>query len=126
MKLLVLRDYGIVCAIVALGWSIWYERRVAMVETAVAEAAEAWGSALGEGCQAARDLLLIACGLFGGMWVFQLYTSFLPTYFSQYRGLGLAEASSLTSVLPLTGIFAAVAGGLGTGMSGLRKPFLWP
>ena len=60
------------------------------------------------------------------MWVFQLYTAFLPTYFSQYRGLGLAEASSMTSVLPLTGIFAALAGGLGTGMSGLRKPFLWP
>jgi MFS family permease len=29
-------------------------------------------------------------------------------------------------VLPLTGIFAALAGGLGTGMSGLRRPFLWP
>jgi MFS family permease len=124
--LLVLRDYGIVCAIVALGWSIFgYERRVAMVETAVAEAAEVRGSALGEVARR-REILLIACGLFGGMWVFQLYTSFLPTYFSQYRGLGLAEASSLTSVLPLTGIFAAVAGGLGTGMSGLRKPFLWP
>jgi MFS family permease len=124
--LLVLRDYGIVCAIVALGWTIFgYERRVAIVETAITESAEVRGSALGEVAKR-REILLIAGGLFGGMWVFQLYTAFLPTYFSQFRGLGLGEASALTSVLPLTGIFAAVAGGLGTGMSGLRKPFLWP
>jgi MFS family permease len=124
--LLVLRDYGIVCAIVALAWTIFgYERRIAIVDAAVAESAEERGSALGEVAKR-HEILLIAAGLFGGMWVFQLYTAFLPTYFSQYRGLGLAEASALTSVLPLTGIFAALAGGLGTGMSGLRKPFLWP
>jgi len=125
--LLVLRDYGIISAVVALMWTVFgYERRVPIVDAAVAGVAEdRSGSALGEVAKR-REILLIAAGLFGGMWVFQLYTAFLPTYFSQYRGLGLAEASSLTSVLPLTGIFAAVGGGLGTGMSGLRKPFLWP
>jgi MFS family permease len=125
--LLVLRDYGIVSAVVALGWTIFgRERHTAIVDAAVTESAqERSGSALGEVARR-REILLIAAGLFGGMWVFQLYTSFLPTYFGQYRGLGLAEASSLTSVLPLAGIFAAVGGGLGTGISGLRKPFLWP
>jgi MFS family permease len=29
-------------------------------------------------------------------------------------------------MLPLTGIFAALGGGLGTGILGLRKPFTWP
>ncbi len=125
--LLVLRNYGIASAVVALAWTIFgYERRVAIVDAAVSESAqERSGSALGEVARR-REIQLIAGGLFGGMWVFQLYTAFLPTYFSQYRGLGLAEASALTSVLPLTGIFAALGGGLGTGMLGLRKPFLWP
>jgi len=125
--LTVLRDYGIACAVVAVAWTIFgRERHVAIVDAALAESAEERsGSALGEVAKR-REIQLIAAGLFGGMWVFQLYTAFLPTYFSQYRGLGLGEASALTSVLPLTGIFAALGGGLGTGMLGLRKPFLWP
>ena len=73
-----------------------------------------------------RDVLLIAAGLFGGMWVFQLYTAFLPEFFRTYRGMSMAEASLMTQVLPLTGLFAALGGGIGTGMSGLRKPFTWP
>jgi MFS family permease len=123
----VLFYYGLVSAVVSLAWTVLgRERRAPVVEAAIAGAAEdRRGSALGEVARR-REILLIAAGLFGGMWVFQLYTAFLPTYFSQFRGLGLAEASSLTSVLPLTGIFAALAGGLGTGMTGLRKPFLWP
>ena len=123
----VLLCYGIVSAGVALAWTIFgRERHVAVVDAAVATSAEdRSGSALGEVAKR-REILLIAAGLFGGMWVFQLYTAFLPTYFAQYRGLGLAEASSLTSILPLTGIFAALGGGLGTGITGLRKPFLWP
>jgi MFS family permease len=125
--LIVLRDYGIACAGIALLWSIFgYERRNPdpIVEAVVEQLPER-RSALAEVAKR-REILLIAGGLFGGMWVFQLYTAFLPTYFSQYRGLGLAEASSMTSILPLTGIFAALAGGLGTGILGLRKPFTWP
>jgi MFS family permease len=60
------------------------------------------------------------------MWVFQLYTAFLPEYFHSVRGMGLTEASSMTAVLPLTGIFASAGGGIGTGITGLRKPFMWP
>ncbi|MFZ0677804.1 hypothetical protein, partial [Candidatus Binatus sp.] len=73
-----------------------------------------------------RNVLLVAAGLFGGMWVFQIYTAFLPEFFRTYRGMSLAEASLMTQVLPFTGLFAALGGGIGTGMSGLRKPFTWP
>jgi MFS family permease len=73
-----------------------------------------------------HGVLLMSIALFGWMWGFQLYTSFLREFFREYRGLGLEEASALTSVLPLTGIFAAGAGGFATGLLGLRKPFLWP
>ena len=123
----VLFYYGLLSAVVSLLWTIFgRERRIAIVDSAVAGAAQdRSGSVFGEVARM-REILLIAAGLFGGMWVFQLYTAFLPTYFGTYRGLGLAEASALTSVLPLTGIFAALFGGLGTGMTGLRKPFLWP
>jgi MFS family permease len=73
-----------------------------------------------------RGVILMSIALFGGMWVFQIYTSFLPEFFRKYRGLGLEEASTLTGLLPLTGIFAAGLGGVGNTVLGLRKPFLWP
>ena len=123
--LLVLRDYGIGCTAVALLWTIFgYERRNPIVEAATVPSSER-RSALAEVVRM-REILLLSVGLFGGMWVFQLYTAFLPQYFREYRGLGLTEASALTAVLPLTGIFSALGGGLGTGITGLRKPFTWP
>jgi MFS family permease len=60
------------------------------------------------------------------LWVVELYTALLPEYFRLYRGLSLGEAPALTAVVPLTGIFAAAAGGFGTGVPRLRKAFLWP
>jgi MFS family permease len=73
-----------------------------------------------------RGVILMSIALFGGLWVFQIYTAFLPEFFREYRGLGLEEASTLTGLLPLTGIFAAGLGGVASGIVGLRKPFLWP
>ena len=73
-----------------------------------------------------RGVILMSIALFGGLWVFQIYTSFLPEFFREYRGLGLEDASTLTGLLPLTGIFAAGLGGVASGVTGLRKPFLWP
>jgi MFS family permease len=73
-----------------------------------------------------RGVVLMSIALFGGMWVFQLYTAFLPEFFRVARGMKLEEASSLTSVLPITGIVAAGLGGFLTGTLGLRRPFLWP
>lgn len=115
--------YGIGTAAIALAWTILGKEREATQDPSVA--AVPGGSALGEVVKM-RDVLLIALGLFGGMWVFQLYTAFLPQYFHDVRGLGLSESSAMTAVLPLTGIFAAVAGGMGTGFLKLRKPFTWP
>jgi predicted MFS family arabinose efflux permease len=73
-----------------------------------------------------RDVMLIALGTFGGMWVYQLYTGFLPEFFRTYRGLGLKDASELTADLPLAAIFACAGAGFGTSLLGLRKPFTWP
>lgn len=123
--MLVLRYYGFGCAGVALLWTILgRERRNPRVEAAATTRA-ARTSLIGEVIRM-HDVILVAIGLFAVMWVFQLYTAFLPQFFREYRGLGLSEASAMTAVLPTAGMFAALFGGLGTGFTGLRKPFLWP
>ncbi len=125
---MVLLWYGVGSAGVALLWTLFgreHRGETAAPAPGVAEAPAERGSALMEVAKM-RNVLLIAAGLFGGMWVFQIYTAFLPEFFRTYRGMTLTEASLMTQVLPLTGLFAALAGGIGTGMSGLRKPFTWP
>jgi len=125
---LVLLYYGIATAGVALLWTVLGRQHAGAAAEASRAAdgnAQAGGSALIE-VMKMRNILLIAIGLFGGMWVFQLYTAFLPQYFRVFRGMSLDQASLMTQVLPFTGFFAAVAGGIGTGRTGLRKPFTWP
>jgi CP family cyanate transporter-like MFS transporter len=120
--------YGVGSAGVALLWTIFGREHRTEISIPTANAIEApaeRGSALMEVAKM-RNVLLIAAGLFGGMWVFQIYTAFLPEFFRTYRGMSMAEASLMTQVLPFTGLFAALGGGIGTGMSGLRKPFTWP
>ncbi len=117
--------YGVAVAVVALLWTVLGRERHAIRAVEPVANAPAQGSNLLEVIKM-RDVKLIACGLFGGMWVFQLYTAFLPEYFHTVRGMDLRAASSMTAVLPLTGMFASLAGGIGTGVTGLRKPFLWP
>jgi CP family cyanate transporter-like MFS transporter len=120
--------YGVGSAGVAVLWSLFgreHRTEAAVPAPSPIEAPAQRGSALMEVAKM-RDVLLIAGGLFGGMWVFQIYTAFLPEFFRSYRGMSLAEASLMTQVLPFAGLFAALGGGIGTGMTGLRKPFTWP
>jgi CP family cyanate transporter-like MFS transporter len=122
----VLFYYGAGSAVVAVLWTLLgRERNAELAGGGPASASAAQGSALGEVARM-RNILLVAAGLFGGMWVFQLYTAFLPQFFRTYRDMTLSQASLMTQVLPFAGMFAAVGGGIGTGMTGLRKPFTWP
>ncbi|MGO9450231.1 MAG: CynX/NimT family MFS transporter [Candidatus Binataceae bacterium] len=123
----VLFYYGVGTIGVAILWTaLGRERATAPAVVPASASSEVQsGSSLVE-VMKMRNVLLIALGLFGGMWVFQLYTAFLPQYFRVARGMSLEQASLMTQVLPLTGLFAAVLGGIGTGMTGLRKPFTWP
>ncbi len=125
---MVLVWYGAGSAGVALLWTLFgreHRGETGVAAPATAEAPAERGSALMEVAKM-RNVLLIAAGLFGGMWVFQLYTAFLPEYFRTYRAMTLSQASLMTQVLPIAGLFAALGGGFGTAMSGLRKPFTWP
>ncbi len=114
--------YGLSALFVAILWTVLGRQRPSSI--AVGQTTHS-RSSLAEVLRM-RGVILMSIALFGGMWVFQLYTSFLPEFFREYRGLGLEEASSLTGLLPLTGIFAAGLGGVANGIVGLRKPFLWP
>jgi len=123
----VLFYYGVGTVGVAVLWTVLGRERASAPAVAHASTCiEAQGgSALAE-VMKMRDVRLIALALFGGMWVFQLYAAFLPQYFRVFRGMSLEQASLMTQVLPLTGFFAAVLGGIGAGRTGLRKPFTWP
>ncbi len=125
---MVLLWYGVGSAGVALLWTLFGRERRSETSLSAPGAVEApavRGSALMEVAKM-RNVLLIAAGLFGGMWVFQIYTAFLPEFFRTYRAMTLSQASLMTQVLPLAGLFAALGGGIGTGILGLRKPFSWP
>ena len=114
--------YGIGTAGVALAWSIFgRERRLAREFPAAVRPGPALGELIGR-----REVRLTAATVFGALWVFQLYTAFLPQYFHEARGMSLTQASTLTAILPLTGIFASIGAGVGTAITGLRKPFTWP
>ncbi|MBV8055187.1 MAG: MFS transporter [Deltaproteobacteria bacterium] len=114
--------YGISAIVAAILWTAFgRQRRSAAIGEPQTHPASNFSEVL-----RMRGVILMSISLFGGLWVFQIYTSFLPEFFREYRGLGLEEASTLTGLLPLSGIFAAGLGGLGSGMAGLRKPFLWP
>jgi MFS family permease len=120
----VLISYGVLATLVAVAWTLLGRER--QTETAVARQPEAAPASNLPEVLRMRGVVLMAIALFGGMWVFQLYTAFLPEFFRVERGLTLGEAATLTSVLPLSAIFAAAAGGVATALVGLRRPFLWP
>ena len=114
--------YGISAVIVAILWTAFgRQRRSAVTGEHQAHSVSNLSEVL-----RMRGVILMSIALFGGLWVFQIFTSFLPEFFREYRGLGLEQASTLTGLLPLTGIFAAGLGGIASGIVGLRKPFLWP
>ncbi|HLX36148.1 MAG TPA: MFS transporter, partial [Candidatus Binataceae bacterium] len=75
---------------------------------------------------AMRDIRLIAIALAAGMWVFQLYSAFLPEFFQHVRGMTLEQAGALTALVPFAGMFAAAGSGVLGGIIGLRRPFTWP
>ncbi|MCL5671827.1 MAG: hypothetical protein M1423_11155, partial [Acidobacteria bacterium] len=58
------------------------------------------GAPLGE-VFAMRPVILVAMAFSFAMWVFQLYTAFMPSFFVSYRGMILGEAADITSILPI-------------------------
>lgn len=60
------------------------------------------------------------------MWGFQFLSSFLTTFLYQSGGRSLDEASRLTAIFPVSGIFAGLFFGYLLAKTGKRKIFTWP
>ncbi len=118
----VLLTYGIVVSVIACLWSA-LGRSHPDHSNAVALASDS-GSL--RQVLKMRDVRMVAAGFFSLLWVFQLYSAFLPEFFQTVRGMTLERAGSLTSLIPLSGVFAALATGVLTGALGLRRPFTFP
>jgi MFS family permease len=73
-----------------------------------------------------KEVWLLALMTTGLMWAVNTFTTYLPMYFEQIRGMSVANASAMTGVLPMAGIAGVVLCGLAMGTLGLRKSFTWP
>jgi MFS family permease len=73
-----------------------------------------------------REVRYVAVALFGSVWTFELFVTFLPTYLHLAHGFSLEEGGRITAILPATAAVGGVLGGLGCALAGLRRPFLWP
>jgi cyanate permease len=73
-----------------------------------------------------KEAWLLAIALFGGMWEFQYFTTFLPTYYQTVRGLDPVTSSNITGLLTMAGVVGGVVCGFLMGIIGRRKIFTWP
>ncbi len=119
----VLLTYGLAVAVIAVLWTL-------LGRTHPSHPAAAGGHTADAGAMrevlGMRDIRVIAVALASGMWVFQLYSAFLPEFFHTMRGFSLEEAGELTALVPFAGVFAAAGAGVMTGALGRRRPFTWP
>jgi len=73
-----------------------------------------------------REVRCVAVALFGSVWTFELFITFLPTYLHLAHGFSLEEGGQITAILPATAAVGGIVGGLGCAVLGLRRPFMWP
>jgi MFS family permease len=119
----VLLTYGLIVTLIAILWTLLGRTHPSHAVARGGHTADA--GAMREVLRMS-DIRVIAIALAAGMWVFQLYSAFLPEFFQTVRGLTLEQAGNLTALIPLAGVFAAAGAGLMTGAIGLRRPFTYP
>ena len=71
-----------------------------------------------------RAILLLLAADAGVFIQYTALSSWLPTFYSEVRGMSLARAAFITSLLPLVGVFAVIAGALLPLKFGSPKVFL--
>jgi predicted MFS family arabinose efflux permease len=73
-----------------------------------------------------KEVWLLTGAMIGQMWAFNTFSTYLPAFLETERGLSRVEAGGMSSILPLAGMAGALICGIGAGLLGRRKPFLWP
>jgi cyanate permease len=67
----------------------------------------------------------LALGIFAVSWVYNMYFSFLPLYLESERGISLANANRLGSLLAFSGVAGVIAFGVLATRATWRKHLLW-
>src|SRR6202140_3949781 len=67
----------------------------------------------------------LALGTFAISWVYNMYFSFVPLFLESGRGISLANANRLASLLPFSGVAGVIAFGVLANRATWRKHLLW-
>jgi cyanate permease len=67
----------------------------------------------------------LVLGTFAISWVYNMYFSFVPLFLETGRGISLANANRLASLLPFSGVAGVIAFGLLANRATWRKHLLW-
>src|SRR5712664_544691 len=67
----------------------------------------------------------LALGIFAVSWVYNMYFSYVPLFLESGRGISLANASRLGSLLPFSGVAGVIVFGVLATRAAWRKHLLW-
>jgi MFS family permease len=67
----------------------------------------------------------LALGIFAVSWVYNMYFSFVPLFLESERGISLANANRLGSLLPFSGVAGVIVFGVLATRAQWRKDLLW-
>src|SRR6266403_3776988 len=67
----------------------------------------------------------LALGTFAVSWVYNMYFSFIPLFLESGRGISLANANRLASLLPFSGVAGVIVFGVFATRATWRKHLLW-
>jgi len=67
----------------------------------------------------------LALGIFAVSWVYNMYFSFVPLLLESGRGIPLADANRIASLLPFSGVAGVIAFGVLATRAAWRKHLLW-
>lgn len=70
-----------------------------------------------------KTILLLGLGDGAAFAQYMALTTWLPTYYSQVLGMSITKAGSTVGLIPIVGVFAALAGGVLSARMGVRRPF---
>ncbi len=71
-----------------------------------------------------RNTIVLGLGFAGSFSFYTSMSSWLPTFFSEAKGMSEQEAGFVTGLLPFVGILGTVLGGVLAAWVGRRRPFL--
>jgi MFS family permease len=99
-------------------------------EAVSAEATSAAGAAAKSSSSLSKALTMpvtwtLALGAFAISWVYNMYFSFVPLFLESGRGISLADANHLASLLPFSGVAGVIAFGVLATRAPWRKHLLW-